>query len=157
MNTVWSGGVAFSYFPAESVQGEFGMVNISADSTTVTVSDDFNRLKTEYGLISFIDSPSQSSVAAASYPSCAASTSTFLASNTLPPTPNEAACDCVESALSCRFTPTTDNTTVIVGTLLDTGCSLLGQSGGSCNDIGGNGQTGVYGRLSGCDPSERSV
>ncbi|KAF9478693.1 glycoside hydrolase family 72 protein [Pholiota conissans] len=153
MNTVWSGGVAFSYFPAESVQGQFGMVTISTDATTVTTSADFDKLKTEYGLVNFIDSPSQSSAGAASYPSCAAPTSSFLASNTLPPTPNEAACNCVESALGCRFTPTTSNSTAIVGSLLDTGCSLLGSSGGSCADIGGDGQTGVYGRLSGCDPT----
>lgn len=154
MNTAWSGGIAFSYFPATSVQGQFGMVNISSDQTTVTVSDDFTRLAAEYSNITFIDSPSQASTAASSYPSCAAPNTVFVASNTLPQTPNEAACDCVESALACRFTPTTDNTTVIVGSLLDTGCSLLGSSGGSCNPIGGNGQTGVYGALSACDPSE---
>ncbi|KAF8973849.1 glycoside hydrolase family 72 protein [Flammula alnicola] len=153
MNTVWSGGIAFSYFPAQSAQGQFGMVTISTDSTTVTTSADFTQLKTEYGLVSFINTPSQSSAAAASYPSCAAATTDFLASNTLPPTPNLAACNCLESELSCQFTPATNNYTAVVGSLLDTGCSLLGQVGGSCADIGGDGQTGVYGRISGCDPT----
>ncbi|CAA7259990.1 unnamed protein product [Cyclocybe aegerita] len=153
MNTVWSGGIAFSYFPAQSAAGQFGMVTISSDSRTVTTSDDFDRLRTQYGLVTFINSPSQSSVAAATYPTCPASTSTFLASSTLPPTPNEAACNCLESSLSCRFTPATSNYTTVVGELLNVGCSLLGQSGGSCTEIGGNGQTGVYGRLSGCDPT----
>lgn len=153
MNTVWSGGIAFSYFPATSAAGQFGIVNISQDATTVTTGDDFANLKTEYGLVSFNNSPSQSSVAAATYPSCPASSDAFLASTTLPPTPNEAACDCLENALSCRFTPTTNNYTDIAGALLDVACSLLGQSGGSCADIGGNGSTGVYGRVADCDPS----
>jgi hypothetical protein len=157
MNTVWSGGIAFSYFPAASAAGQFGMVTISQDTKTVTTSDDFNTLKTEYGLVSFINSPSQSSVTAAAYPSCAASSDTFLASATLPPTPDEAACNCLENALSCRFTPATNNYTAVVGDLLNVGCSLLGQSGGSCTDIGGNGSTGVYGRIADCDPSTSFV
>ncbi|PPQ67412.1 hypothetical protein CVT25_005991 [Psilocybe cyanescens] len=154
MNTVWSGGIAFSYFPATSAQGQFGMVTISSDSKTVTTSDDFDRLKTEYNSISFINSPSQSSAGSSTYPSCPAADSVFLASTTLPPTPNEAACNCLESALSCQFTPSTTNYTAIVGELLDFGCSLLGQEGSSaCNDVGGDGSKGVYGRISGCDPT----
>jgi len=150
---VWSGGIAFSYFPATSAQGQFGMVTISSDGSTVTTSDDFNTLKTEYGLVSFINSPSQSSAGSGTYPACPAQTTDFLASTTLPPTPNDAACNCLESSLSCQFTPATNNYTAVVGELLDVGCSLLGQSGGSCVDIGGNGQTGVYGRISDCDPT----
>jgi hypothetical protein len=153
MNTVWSGGVAFSYFPAESVQGQFGMVNISADGSTVTTGQDFANLEAEYGAVTFINSPSQSSAGAATYPACPAQSSVFLASTTLPPTPNLAACSCLENSLSCQFTPDTTNYTAIVGTLLDVGCSLLGQAGGTCDDIAGNGTTGVYGRVSDCDPT----
>jgi len=152
MTPVWSGGIAFSYFPAQSVQGQFGMVTISTDSKTVTTSDDFDRLKTEYGKVTFINSPSRSS-ASSSYPSCPAKSAAFDASTTLPPTPNEAACNCLESTLSCQFTPKDRNYTAIVGDLIGSGCGLLSQAGGNCDDIGGNGSTGVYGRLSGCDPS----
>ncbi|KAF9056443.1 glycoside hydrolase family 72 protein [Panaeolus papilionaceus] len=153
MTSVWSGGIAFSYFPAQSAQGQFGMVTISADNTTVTTGEDFDRLKTQYSQVTFIDSPSQSSAGSGSYPSCPASSSTFLASDKLPQTPNNAACNCLKNALSCQFTPQTNNYTAIVGDLINVGCSLLGQSGGSCQDIGGDGQTGVYGRVSDCDPT----
>jgi hypothetical protein len=153
MNTVWSGGIAFSYFPATSVQGQFGIVTISQDGNTVTTSDDYTRLKDEYGKVSFINSPSQSS-AGTSYPACTAPSTDFLASNTLPPTPNESACECVRSSFGCQFTPVTSNYSSIVGELLDYGCSLLGQGGQSCDAISGNGGSGVYGDLSGCDPSE---
>lgn len=154
MSPVFSGAVAFSYFPATSVQGQFGMVTISADGTTVTTSDDFDRLVTQYNQVSPPNTPAQSSAPATTYPSCPTANSTFVASTTLPPTPNEAACDCLLSTLSCRFTPATNNYTDIVGSLLDTACSLVGQNGGTCDDIASNGQTGVYGRLSGCDPSK---
>lgn len=154
MAPVWSGGIAFSYFPAQSAQGQFGIVTISADGSTVTTSTDFNNLVTEYNSITEINSPAQSAAAAAVYPSCPASSTTFDASTTLPPTPNDAACNCLENNLSCQFAPITKNFTAIVGDLLNFGCSALGQAGGSCNDIGGNGSTGIYGQVSGCSPSE---
>jgi hypothetical protein len=152
MNTVWSGGIAFSYFPAASVEGQFGIVTISQDGKTVTTSEDFTRLKEEYGKVSFINSPSQSS-AGSSYPACAAPSADFAASNTLPPTPNGPACECVRNSFGCQFTPITSNYSTIVGELLNYGCSLLGQGGQSCDAISGNGGSGVYGDLSGCDPT----
>ncbi|KAH8120521.1 glycoside hydrolase family 72 protein [Phellopilus nigrolimitatus] len=124
MSPVWSGGLAFSYFPAESSDGEFGMVTISADGST-------------------------------QFPACPQQNSSFLASTTLPPTPNDTACACVVNTLSCRFTPQTDNTTVLVGTLLDTACGLLGQNGDTCNDISGSGSSGIYGRFALCDPASK--
>ncbi|KAJ8454059.1 hypothetical protein ONZ45_g19455 [Pleurotus djamor] len=126
------------------------MVTVSGN--TVTTSDDFDRLRTQYTGVSGPNSPAQSN-AATTYGACPAQSSTFLASTTLPPTPNEAACGCLESTLSCRFTPPTANYSVVVGELIGTACSLLGQQGGNCNDIGGDGNTGTYGRLSGCDPT----
>ncbi|KAG6891079.1 hypothetical protein C0995_014169 [Termitomyces sp. Mi166 len=152
MSPVWSGGVAFSYFPASSAQGQFGMVNISSDGSTVITGDDFDRLKTHYNEASGPNSPSKGS-STSTYPSCPTANSSFVASTTLPPTPNESACDCLLNTLSCRFQPATSNYSAIVGQLLDTACGFVGQKGGTCDDIGGNGQTGVYGRLSGCDPT----
>lgn len=151
MSPVWSGGVAFSYFPATSVQGQFGMVTISPDGTTVTTSSDFTNLQTQYAAASPPNSPSQGGTT--SYPSCPQQNSSWLASNTLPPTPNSAACQCLENNLSCQFTPTTSNYTAIVGSLLDYACSLIGQSGGTCSAISSNGTTGQYGAVSECDPT----
>jgi hypothetical protein len=150
---VWSGGVAFSYFPAESDQGEFGMVNISTDGTTVTPNTDFTNLAAMYNQVSFINTPALSAAPSALYPSCPGQNSSFLASTTLPPTPSDSACQCLEASLSCQFNPQVANTTGIVGPLLDTACSLLGSAGGSCSPISANGTSGVYGEVSSCDPS----
>lgn len=153
MTPVWSGGVAFSYFPAQSDQGQFGLVDISTDNTTATPnsSGDFGRLQAQYNNVTFINSPTQGS-SAATYPSCPSANDTFSASTNLPPTPNESACDCLEQALSCRFTPITSDYSVIVGQLIDTACGLIGSKNGNCNDIGGG--NGTYGIVSGCDPSK---
>ncbi|KAI0963249.1 hypothetical protein AcW1_000378 [Taiwanofungus camphoratus] len=152
MSDIWSGGVAFSYFPATSSAGQFGMVTIEPNNS-IAVSQDFTNLQSQYGKISPPNSPSQSSAGSTNYPGCPQENSTFLASTTLPPTPNDAACSCLENALSCQFTPRTSNTTSIIGPLINTACGLLGAQGGNCNDIAGNGTTGVYGRASMCDPS----
>lgn len=150
MSPVWSGGIAFSYFPAESAQGEFGMVTVSG--STVTPNSDFTRLVTQYSNATGPNSPSQADAGSGTYPTCPTANSSFLATTTLPPTPNDTACACVVNSLSCVFTPQTTNTTGILGPLLDNACSLLGGVGGNCNDISGNGQTGTYGRLEFCDP-----
>lgn len=155
MSPIWSGGVAFSYFPATSSQGQFGMVNISSDGSTVTVGDDYNRLVAQYSNATGPNDPSQASAGTTQYPTCPGQNSSFIASTTLPPTPNDTACACVVNTLSCQFTPQTSNTTGIVGTLLDEACGLLGQQGLNCNDIAGNGTTGTYGRLEFCDPASK--
>ncbi|KAI6133406.1 carbohydrate-binding module family 43 protein/Glycoside hydrolase family 72 protein [Pisolithus croceorrhizus] len=152
MSPDWSGGIAFSYFPATSSQGQFGMVNISSNGSVIT-GQDFDNLAAQYGQASPPNSPSESSAGSTSYPSCPQQNSTFQASTSLPPTPNLSACTCLENNLDCQFTPTTSNYTAIVGSLLNYGCSLLGQSGGSCNDISANGTSGTYGLVSQCDPT----
>jgi len=153
MAPVWSGGIAFSYFFAV---GGYGMVNISSDNATVTPSDDFTRLKNVLSTITTVNDPVQSSASQSTYPSCPSANATFLASSSLPPTPNLAACDCIaKNSFSCEFTPTTPAGVNGVGALLDYGCQLLGQNGGSCDPISGNGQTGTYGALSGCSPSTK--
>lgn len=139
-----------SYFPAF---GGFGMVNISTDAKSVTTGDDFGRLVAQYNNVTFIQDPSASGAGSTSFPACAPPTDSFLASNTLPPTPNAGLCNCVQSTFSCLFTPQTPNYTAIIGDLLNYGCSQLGQNGGSCDTIGGNGASGTYGALSACDPS----
>lgn len=130
------------------------MVNISSNGTNVVVSDDFNRLKSQYALVNFTNSPQKSNSNASNYPQCPVETSSFLASTQLPPTPNTNMCDCLETTFSCLFTPETTNYTYLIGPLLNYGCSQLGRLGGSCNTIASNGQTGTYGSLAECDPSE---
>jgi hypothetical protein len=152
MAPVFSGGIAFSYFDA-TVAG-FNLVNISADGKTATPNDDFGRLQAQYANVSFINNPSQSSAGSTSYPQCAQENSTFLASTTLPPTPSDSACSCVNAnAFTCLFTPQTTNTTDLIGPLLGDVCGRLATAGFNCDVIAGSGSAGKYGELAFCDPS----
>nr|KIR82947.1 1,3-beta-glucanosyltransferase [Cryptococcus tetragattii IND107] len=151
VSDVFSGGVAFSYFPTSD---GYGMVTISSNNT-VTVSADFTRLATQYNSSSPPNSPAKSSVTA-NTTDCPAESSSLLASSTLPPTPDEKFCNCInENSLSCIVKQSSANSPEIVGALLDYTCSLLGStdSSASCDPIAGNGTSGTYGQLSFCSPA----
>ncbi|KAG8704974.1 1,3-beta-glucanosyltransferase gas1 [Ceratobasidium sp. 394] len=161
MTPVWSGGVAFSYFKAQIP--DFELVTLSGpNNETVTTNADFTKLQTAYGSVAPSNSPSESSATQLSYPSCPpqgdGTTSTgaatsWLGSTNLPPTPQQSVCDCLTgSAFSCTATRQAAQSPLILGALLDYGCSLLGQNGMSCNPISENGATGVYGKYGFCDP-----
>ncbi|KIO26570.1 carbohydrate-binding module family 43 protein [Tulasnella calospora MUT 4182] len=149
----WSGGVAFSYFPA--AEG-YGMVTISSDGSSVTTSDDFTRLQTQYTAVSFINSPSRGTARGNTQAKCPAKTA-FLASTTLPRTPVNDVCECMEkNAFSCVFSNTSSNNTApILGELLNYACSQLDAVGGSCLHITADGATGSYGPFSVCSPATK--
>ncbi|WWC91420.1 uncharacterized protein L201_006366 [Kwoniella dendrophila CBS 6074] len=153
VSDVFSGGVAFSYFPTSD---GYGMVTISSDGNAVTTSDDFTRLATQYNATAPPNSPAKSSVTAGQT-TCPNESASLVASNNLPPTPNEEVCNCInQKALSCLVRSSTANSPTIVGDLLNYACQLLGTSTNgtaSCDPIGGNGTAGTYGELSYCSPA----
>ncbi|WVQ72162.1 hypothetical protein IAR50_001707 [Cryptococcus sp. DSM 104548] len=151
VSDVFSGGVAFSYFPTSD---GYGMVTISDDGKTITTTDDFTRLSTQYNATSPPNSPSASSDS--STLTCPSESSTLLASSTLPPTPDESVCNCLEDkSFACHLTDAARNSPTIIGALLDYTCSILGStnSSASCDTISGNGTSGSYGELSFCSPA----
>lgn len=148
---VFSGGIAFSYFPTSD---GYGMVTFSGnDGNTVDVSDDFTRLANQLSNVtSTPNTPAQSSVTVTEG-ACPAENSTFLASTDLPPTPNEAICNCLyDNSFTCVVTSAASQNPAILGSLLDYTCSLLGSTGAAanCANIGGNGTSGTYGPVAYC-------
>lgn len=158
MTNVWSGGLAFSYFPVTSKGHNFGMAALSPDNKTITTNADFDNLAAKFNAVTFVNTPAKGSATAASLPGCpATSPPAWSVSTTLPPTPDDAACGCLANELSCVFQPPTPDYMVLVGKLIGIACGLVGQVGGSCDDISSNGVTGVYGRVAMCDPSKSSA
>ncbi|GJJ09557.1 hypothetical protein Clacol_003780 [Clathrus columnatus] len=152
MNQTWSGGIAFSYFPAE---GGYGLVNLTNNNETVVTNEDFARLQAQYANLTLPSTPTEADAGQDVFSACPTpSASIWLASTNLPPTPNDEACQCLEqNAFSCKFIQTNSpQESAIVGELINTACSLLGQNNGSCDPIGGSGITGDYGAISFCDP-----
>lgn len=155
VTNVFSGGVAFSYFPTAD---GYGMVTFTgSDGQTVQTTDDFTRLAAQLkNVTSPPNTPAQSTLTVTDGTCPTAENATFQASTTLPPTPDESVCNCVyQNALSCVVNAATARQPIVVGALLDYACSLLGSSGGgaSCTAIGGNGTTGTYGPLEYCSPA----
>ncbi|CED84997.1 glycoside hydrolase family 72 protein [Phaffia rhodozyma] len=150
---VWSGGVAFSYFPDSQ---NYGLITLSNDNTSVVVSTEFTNLAARLSNITTSSTPTRASVSNAQAPACPTGISGFDASINLPNTPDESVCNCLEqSAFPCVRTDTAARLPTVVGALLDYGCSLLGSTdpgGASCDNIGANGTSGSYGEISFCSP-----
>jgi hypothetical protein len=156
MTTVWSGGLAFSYFSDISKGHEFGMAVLSSDNSSVTTNADFDNLAAMFKSVTSANSPAQGA-STATLPACPSPIPpAWNASNTIPPTPDDAACDCLVNELSCVFAPPTPDYMVLVGQLIGVACGLTVSAGGSCDDISSDGVSGTYGRLAMCDPSKSS-
>ncbi|KAJ7624905.1 1,3-beta-glucanosyltransferase [Roridomyces roridus] len=154
MTDVWSGGLAFSYFPDTSKGKNFGLMTPSSDSSSFVTTPEFDNLAAQYNAVTFVKTPTKTSVSNVQPSACPQATpSSWPVSNTLPPTADDAACGCLANALSCVFTPSTPDYTDIVGDLTGIACGLLIQNGGSCADISADGAAGVYGDIGMCDPT----
>ncbi|KAJ7053595.1 1,3-beta-glucanosyltransferase [Mycena amicta] len=158
MTDTWSGGIAFSYFPAESGGHNYGMVTLSPDNKTVVPSQDFTNLVSQYAKVDLgsLNSPAQGSVKASAFGACPGPSANLTASTKLPPTPDDSVCGCIASKLSCVFTTKPGDGDVVssglVGSQLTAEvCGMLG----NCNDIANNGATGTYGSMTMCDPITR--
>ncbi|BEI87921.1 uncharacterized protein CcaverHIS019_0106390 [Cutaneotrichosporon cavernicola] len=149
VSDVFSGGIAFSYFPTSD---GYGMTTI--DGNTVTTNSDFTRLSAQYGNATGPNSPAMSSQQNTAA-TCPQESASLLATTNLPPTPNPDVCNCLDnSAFSCLVNNATANDPVKVGALINIACDLLAQAGSNvdCTTIGSNGTTGTYGPLAMCSP-----
>lgn len=85
---------------------------------SVTTSDDFSRLAAYYNNITTPTGPAQSSVTQGRI-DCPAENAQFRANNTLPPTPDESACNCVDqNAFACKVIPATAQNPAKIGELI---------------------------------------
>lgn len=149
---VFSGGIAFSYFPTSD---GYGMVEFSGDGKQATTGADFQNLASHLKNVKLATTPSKADAKTGSIECAATPAGLIHASPNLPPTPDRAACECVNSnALSCHAIQSTANNPAKIGALTDYACSLLGQANtqANCDNIGANGTSGTYGALSFCSP-----
>ncbi|KAJ7115292.1 Glucanosyltransferase-domain-containing protein [Mycena epipterygia] len=129
------------YFSAISRGHEFGMATLSADNASVSTNADFENLAAKFNAVTFVNSPTKANATSAALPACPPASTAFAVAGTLPPTPDDAACGCLADELGCVFQPPTDDYMVLVGTLIGIACGLVGNVGGTCDDISSNGQT----------------
>ncbi|SJX61724.1 related to GAS1-glycophospholipid-anchored surface glycoprotein [Sporisorium reilianum f. sp. reilianum] len=154
MTNTFSGGVAFSYFPQPSGVN-YGLVSVSGNS--VTLQSDWQSLKRQFANTTSAPTGAPANASSSpSYAACRGNTNNFPASTVLPPTPSPQLCNCVATnAFSCALNPAAFNSPAIIGTLTGQACSYLGDQGGDCAPILGDGQAGQYGNFSACTPAQR--
>lgn len=143
MTDVWSGGIVYMYFEEEN---EYGLV--SASGKNVKTLDDFKYYSSEINKISPSYAKSSQVKSASSTLQCPKSASTWKASETLPPTPDKDACDCMAKSLSCVVADDVDDSDY--GDLYGYICSKI-----DCSDITSDGAKGKYGGFSYCADKDK--
>ncbi|KHC40280.1 hypothetical protein MGO_00221 [Candida albicans P76055] len=156
MKKVWSGGIAYEYF--EEVN-HYGILLTKKDGS-ITKLPDFDTLKMRFHAATPIgitmdeaticEPPicSNSVIDDKSSSSSSSSSSFWDVALTLPPTPNEAKCECLWQSLSCVVS---EDATFDEEVALRELCFKV-----DCEDINANGRSGKYGRYSDCNPTVRT-
>jgi hypothetical protein len=80
MAAVYSGGVAYSYFPTNDPVS-FGMATV--DGNTVTTTTDFTNLGQQYGDVTFPTTPAQGSGNTPTLPTCPSTSDNWLGSTSV--------------------------------------------------------------------------
>ncbi|KAG7802073.1 hypothetical protein KL944_002450 [Ogataea haglerorum] len=143
MTDVWSGGIVYMYFQEEN---DYGLVSIK-DNTVSTLAD-YTNLKSELENIDPTTASASAASQSATELSCPTSQSNWKAATDLPPTPNEAVCDCLDSSLKCVVADDVDSDDY--GDLFGIVCDLT-----DCSEISTSGSNGTYGAYSYCSAKDK--
>lgn len=146
MTSVWSGGIVYMYFEE---QNNYGLVTIGANNL-VTPLPDYTFLSNQLAMATPVG-VSSANFKPTNTVSRACPASTLLdwrGSSDLPPTPNEAVCQCMYDSLSCVVASNVAEANY--QTLFDYVCSQV-----SCMGITANGTSGQYGAYSFCSNAEK--
>lgn len=147
MTKVWSGGIVYMYYQETN---DYGLVSVGSDNMATKLPD-FTALSSQIAKVT------PSGVAMASYSptnsaqACPKQDNVWSANTTLPPSPNNAVCDCMVQSLNCTAKSTVNDEAIT--TNFDYLCDP--SNGDYCSGILANGSTGVYGAYSMCNSKER--
>lgn len=155
LSNVLSGGVAFTYFPKDPSSEGKDYSLTTMDGNTITPRPSFQALKTQLGGVNPPTSLANNTGGSSTI-DCPAQSDAFLASTTLPPTPDDALCACgLANVFSCVANQRAQSSPDIIGSLLDYTCSALGELGQNCSGVEASGTTGTYGTWSSCNAVQR--
>lgn len=144
MTDVWSGGIVYMYFEEAN---NYGLVTVSGSS--ISTLTDFGYLSSEIAAITPTYATASAYTASSADVTCPASTGSDWKANTnLPPTPNQAVCDCISPASGCVVADDVDE-----DDYADLFSYLCGEV--SCAGITGNGTSGDYGAFSYCSSKDQ--
>ncbi|KAM3124191.1 hypothetical protein CJJ07_000645 [Candidozyma auris] len=145
MTDVWSGGIVYMYFEEAN---KYGLV--STDGNSVSTMTDYSYYSEQMNKISpNLAKSDDVSVDKSKTFECPASAKTWEASPSLPPTPDEGICDCIQKSLKCVVSDDVDEDDY--GELFGEVCGKLD----SCDAVSVNGKNGTYGAVSFCSNKEK--
>jgi hypothetical protein len=147
MTPVWSGGIVYEWFQEAN---DFGLVSIDS-SGSATLLPDYTALSSQLAAVT------PSGVNAGSYTptntapqACPTLGSDWGAASSLPPTPNQELCTCMDKALNC--VPSSQINSDNVGDFFGLVCGL---SQSACAGIAANATSGDYGAYGMCNPMQQ--
>ncbi|GMF03240.1 unnamed protein product [Ambrosiozyma monospora] len=142
MTDVWSGGIIYMYFEEAN---NYGLVEVDGDE--VKTLEDFENLKTQIVSVS-PKIAKTGDVSADATLACPATYANWAAATELPPTPDQAVCDCIKSSSKCVVADSVKEKDY--GELFGTICGQI-----DCSDINADGESGEYGAYSFCSAEEK--
>ncbi|KAK3813402.1 MAG: Glucanosyltransferase-domain-containing protein [Benniella sp.] len=146
MTGSWSDGIAYEWSQEEN---NYGLVKIQSDNA-VTLLPDYINLKAALAPLHPVGINMHAFHEQRPISTCPPNMPSWEASSVLPPTPSTFTCNCMMSSLSCVASDAALVSPGSLGGQLNTLCGMT-----SCNDIGTDGKTGVYGKYSFCTPVQK--
>ncbi|ERT00588.1 1,3-beta-glucanosyltransferase GAS1 [Sporothrix schenckii 1099-18] len=145
MTDVIAGGIVYMYFQEDN---DYGLVSISNGKASTMA--DYDTLSTVVAKVSPSSTAMSAYTPTNSPAACPAIGSNWAASDILPPTPNNATCECMYKSLTC--VPSASLNSSSYGALFG---SICGADSSACAGITANTSTGVYGAYIMCDAGEQ--
>ncbi|KAL1877566.1 hypothetical protein VTK73DRAFT_8555 [Phialemonium thermophilum] len=145
MTGVISGGIVYMYFEEEN---DYGLVRVNGN--TATPMKNYASLKSRLAAATPSSTSSSAYKPTNSPAACPQVSEDWVASNSLPPTPDKDLCQCMFDSLSCvpKANLDPDNYGDIFG-------YICGAQPSACTGINGNVTSGVYGAFSMCSDEQK--
>ncbi|EHA56882.1 hypothetical protein MCOR27_006430 [Pyricularia oryzae] len=145
MTGTFSGGIVYMYFQEDN---DYGLFKASANGGGST-------MKNFDALVNVMKDVNPKTIEKSSFTSnnkpldCPGIQSNWLAASALPPTPDQAVCECMTKSATCA--PSSSLSEKDYGEIF----SFICGAGDSCKGINGNATTGQYGAFHGCDSKSK--
>ena len=145
MTDVIAGGIVYMYFEEAN---DYGLVSVSSGNAKTLAG--YSRLSTVIAKVAPSSTAMSAYTATNSPAACPTVNSNWKAADTLPPTPNNATCDCMVASLSC--VPASGLNSSAYSDLFG---SICGLDADACAGINGDTSTGVYGAYVMCTSEQQ--
>ncbi|OMJ12436.1 1,3-beta-glucanosyltransferase GAS1 [Smittium culicis] len=152
MQDLTSGGFLFEY---SNEPNNYGIVDVSFGSTSVTKLDDYDTFKTALSNVSPKGTTLNSYNPSLKPSTCPSVSGSWTIGSALPPSPNLNLCNCLSTTFSCSlpsaFNPQNSDQSTALAAQISYLCGVS-----DCSAISSDVTKGVYGQYSACTPIQKA-